>query len=264
VIRVAACGAAGRMGRLVLAEILDDPDLALAAALERPGHPEIGRDAGVLAGHPPAGVALAPLAAPLPPADVLVDFSLPEGTAALLDALEAAPVPLVTGTTGLDPALQARLLALSRRVPVVAAANFSTGVAVLLDLAARAAAALPGFDVEIVETHHRRKADAPSGTALALGRAIATARGTALQAVHGRSGRPGEREAGPIGFHALRGGDVVGDHRVLLLGEGERLELGHVAGSRLTFARGALAAARWVVGREPGLYGTREVLGLGG
>jgi 4-hydroxy-tetrahydrodipicolinate reductase len=253
-LRVGVLGATGRMGRLVLAELLDEPGVAVGAAAAR----RTGDDIGLLAGRGPAGVTTGPVA-DLAACDVVIDFSLPEALAAALPAL--AGVPLVTGTTGLPAAVQAAVDAHAATAPVVQAANFSLGVNLLLDLVRRAAAAWPEGDVEIVETHHRHKRDAPSGTALALGAAVERARGP-LAAAHGREGLVGPRPPGEIGFHALRGGDVVGEHTVWLLGDGERVSLAHGATSRRTFARGALRAARWVHGRSPGRSGMADVLGL--
>jgi 4-hydroxy-tetrahydrodipicolinate reductase len=201
-------------------------------------------------------------------ADVVIDFSSPELLRRLLemhgDALGG--VGLVVGTTGLMPEEQALLTRQAQRSPVLQAANFSVGVNLLLALAERAAAVLgDDYDVEIVEAHHRRKVDAPSGTALALGDSVASGRGVWLGDVRvdGRGGRPGERPRGEVAFHAVRGGDIVGEHSVMFIGERERIELGHVAQDRALFAEGALRAARWLAGREPGAYSMRDVLGLG-
>ena len=262
--KLAVLGATGRMGRLVVQAALEQGDVELVAAVTRAGSASIGTDAGVLAHGRACGV---PIAAVGPgcfgTADVIVDFSLPEGLAEALP--HVGERALVSGTTGLDAALVDRVREQAGRGPVLLAANFSTGVNVLQHLVAEAAAALPDYDVEIVEIHHRLKQDAPSGTALALGRAAAEARGVALDEVerHGREGRTGVRPAGEIGFHPVRGGDVVGEHTVWHAGAGERVLLGHVASSRLTFATGALRAARWLHGRPPGSYGMAHVLGLG-
>ena len=253
--RVAVLGATGHVGGLVVVGVISAADLELAAAVTRPGSPRIGDHA--------AGVPIAALGPGcFGDADVVVDFSLPDGLVEALPLLGGRP--LVTGTTGLDAAGEARLDAYAREAPVVAAANFSTGVTLLLALVARAAGTLAEYDCEIVEAHHRRKRDAPSGTALALAEAAADARRVALDAVavHGRSGQTGPRPDGQIGLHAVRAGDVVGEQTVWLAAEGERLELRHVASSRATFAQGALRAARWVVGRSPGRYGMRDVLSL--
>jgi len=189
-------------------------------------------------------------------AQVVIDFSLPQGTAELLRTVE---LPLVVGTTGLDSATEAALRAHAERHPVVWASNFSTGVNLLFELVRTASSALPDYDLEIVEMHHRHKVDAPSGTARSLAQAASEGRGSV---VHGREGHTGERPPGEIGMHALRGGDVAGEHMVYLAGPGERLQLGHLATSRRSFAEGAIRAARWVVGKPPKLYTMREVLGL--
>ncbi len=252
-ITVGVWGATGRMGRLLVAGALADPELALAHALVR-------EDAETPASL--GGVALTPLSSEaLADCEVVIDFSLPEGTERLLERIDAQA--LVVGTTGLDAALMARLADHARRAPVVYARNFSTGVTLLTELVARAAAALPGYDLEIVEMHHRHKRDAPSGTARARAEAAAGARGGALEALarFGREGETGARPDGEIGLHALRGGDVAGEHTVYLAGPGERLQLGHLATSRQAFAGGALRAARWVAGKPPGLYSMRDVLG---
>lgn len=251
------------MGQLVLGEVLDAPDLELVEAFTAPGAPELGRDAGELVGRPACGVSVSTLGGSID-ADVAIDFSHPSGLAAAVPQLGSTA--LVSGTTGLDAAATEAIDRHAARAPVILAPNFSTGVNVLLDLVTRAARALPDYDIEIVESHHKHKRDAPSGTALALGHAAAAARGRKLEdlAVHGRSGDTGERPAGQIGLHALRLGDVAGEHEVFLAGPGERIALAHLATSRATFARGALRAARWIVGRPPGRYHMADVLGLRG
>jgi 4-hydroxy-tetrahydrodipicolinate reductase len=248
--RVAVLGATGRLGRRVVAGVLAAPDLSLVAAFARGGR---GVDAGLLAGGAPCGVAVS---APGdgPAADVVIDVSLPGGLQELGGWLGVAAI--VSGVTGQDAAGVAWLDAHATRAPVLVAANFSLGVAVLADLVARATAALPDHDVEIIEAHHRHKRDAPSGTALLLAAAAGGAPMT-----FGRSGHSEGRAAG-IAVHAVRGGDIVGEHQVWLCGEGERLLLGHTATSRDTFAAGAVRAARWVVGRPPGRYQLAQVLGL--
>lgn len=244
-VRAAVLGASGRMGRLVL-EALEPGEIAAI----------VGRQPGAVGGH---RIATLDGPAPFADADVVVDFSSPDALLCALPLLGPG-VALVSGTTGLGDAHRAALADRARVAPVLHAANFSLGVAVLLDLARRAAAALPGFDVEIVEAHHRRKKDAPSGTALALAGAVRAGRGVDLALVHGREGLTGERPSDEIGMHALRGGDTVGDHTVWLAGPGERVELRHVATSRATFAAGAVRAARWLAGRPPGAYGLADVL----
>lgn len=241
--RVGLLGAAGRMGQALVGALTHGavPGLTLASAAGRGADVE-----AMLAG-----------------CDVYVDFSAPAATSAAARAAAAHRRAAVIGTTGLDAAAQAAVDALAAVAPVVVAANFSLGVTLLADLVERAARALgPGWDAEIVETHHRHKVDAPSGTALALAAAIDAGRGAAARRVDGRSGQVGARPAGDVGLHAVRGGDVVGEHTVLLLGSGERLELGHRATDRAIFARGALIAAAWVAPQPPGRYDLRDVLGL--
>lgn len=253
------------MGRRVVACAVDTPGLVVVAAVDALGSPAVGTDVGVLAGVDPLGVPVVALGPGcFGDAQVVVDFSLPAGLSAALPLLDGRA--LVSGVTGTDPALAAALDALTARSAVLVTTNFSTGVHVLVDLVRRAATALPTYDVEVVELHHRRKVDAPSGTARTLGEAAAAAHGVRLDdvAVHGREGVVGARTAPEIGMHAVRGGDIVGDHTVWLCGEGERLQLGHIATSRDTFARGALRAAGWIVGKSPGRYAMTDVLGLGG
>ena len=260
---VAILGAAGRMGRMLLSSVLAAPDLSLRVAIEYDDHPELGRDAATLVGRPPCGIPLTSLPTTCwDDVAVVVDFSLPDGTRRLLE-LER-DLPLVTGTTGLPPATRAAIGALAVRVPVVAAPNFSTGITLLTRLVAEAARLLPDYDAEIVETHHRRKRDAPSGTALRLAESVAAARSTTLEQVarFGRHGETGARPTGEIGVHALRGGDIVGRHQVMLAGDGEIITLSHSATSRMAFVQGALRAARWVVGQPAGLYGMEDVLGF--
>jgi len=249
------------MGTRLLALAGDDPGWQIAAALEHPGHPDLGRDAGLAAGLGEIGLSLA---AELPPdVEVLVDFSSPEAALARLAECRREGVPLVVGTTGLSEEQQAEMAA--GEIPVLLSANMSLGVNLLREIAVSVAQALgDDFDIEIIESHHRFKKDAPSGTALMLGRAIAEALGRDLntEAVHGRTGAVGERSRREIGFHAVRAGDIVGEHTVLFGSLGERIELRHVAHSRDTFARGALRAARFLVDQPPGLYSMKDVLGL--
>lgn len=268
--KVLIVGAGGRMG-LAMARLIAQravPGLELVAAVDRAGAPLLGQDAGVAAGVPALGVAIgADLAAGLAARpDVAVDFSSPSATAATAAQVAAAGVPWVVGTTGLGAAEQAAVAQAARKIPVVLSANMSLGVNLLYALVAQAARTLAGlrYDCEIVERHHRRKKDAPSGTALYLGEAAAQGFGWNLQdvAVDGRTGIPGERPEKEIGFHAIRGGDVVGDHTVLFAADGECIELSHRATSRDTLALGALRAAAWLPGRAPALYGMRDVLGL--
>lgn len=262
--RLAVLGASGRLGRRILA-CAHEEQISVVAAVAHQGSASLGRDAGELAGIGPSGLLLTPVGPGcFAEADVVIDVSLPEGTEEALPWLGAAA--LVTGVTGRSPSQDDAVREEASRRIVVTAANFSAGVHVLASLTARAASALPDYDIEVVELHHRRKVDAPSGTARLLVDAAAQARGQDGEAIsrHGRQGRTGQRP-GPraeIGVHALRLGDVVGEHEVWVAGEGERLRLGHVATSRDAFARGALRAARWAVGRAPGAYTMRDVLGL--
>ncbi len=255
-IGIGVCGAAGHVGQLLIQTILASEDLQLVAAFDTQS---IGNDAGHVALQEACGVPITLLeATALNACDVVVDFSLPAGTASLIQL--ASDPALVIGTTGLSAETQSALVSSTDRRAVVQAANFSTGVNILLDLVSRAARLAPQAHPEIVEMHHARKRDSPSGTAIALAESITASRGGTP--VHGRSGDCGARTAEEIGIHALRGGDVVGDHRVVLALDGERLELSHVASSRKAFSDGALTAARWVMGQPPGLYNMGDVLGF--
>lgn len=261
--RIAVLGAAGRMGRAVI-QAATAAGMPLGAAFERTGAAELGRDAGELAGIDLRGVAIsADLAVAAQDYDVLIDFTRPEATLAALDACVAAGKSMVIGTTGFTPEQQARIEQAAQHVAIVKAGNFSLGVNLCLQLLETAAAALgEDFDVEIVEAHHRHKVDAPSGTALMMGEAVALGAGKTLSehAVYERYGHTGARPKGAIGFSTVRGGDVVGDHTVMFLGEGERVEITHKASSRLNFANGAVRAAGWLLNRKPGLYSMRDVL----
>lgn len=266
-IRVVVPGAAGRMGAQILRLVAEAEDLEVAGAVERPGHPALGRDAGEVAGVGGAlGVPLTDdLAACLEAADVVVDFTSAAASLVHLDAVCRAGKAIVIGATGFTPEERAEVVRRAPEARVFLAPNMSVGVNVLLKVVADVARLLgDDFDVEIVETHHRHKKDAPSGTALALGEAVAAALGRDLAAdgTHGRHGLVGERGSREIGFHAVRAGDVVGDHTVIFGGLGERVEITHKASSRETFARGALRAARWLPGQPPGLYSMLDVLGL--
>jgi 4-hydroxy-tetrahydrodipicolinate reductase len=263
VTRIGLAGCGGRMGRLLVAEIGQTPRAQLAGGIDA-APSVIGRDLGTLAGGESLGLfATADPNDLLAASDVVIDFSVPAATSALAGSAAAAGIALVIGTTGLSAGQQAAIDAAARLVPVVQAANFSLGVNLLLALVERAAAALgPDYDIEILEMHHRMKRDAPSGTALALGGAAARARGAPLETLRSaaRDGADLARIPGSIGFAALRGGDVVGDHTVILAASGERIELTHRATDRRIFARGAVRAALWVAGRPPGIYGMQEVL----
>ena len=266
-LRIAILGCTGRMGRAVLQAMDELPGLVLSGASASAGSHSLGHDAGTAAGGGIRGVTVtADPAAALRGASVAVDFTLPEATASNLRAAAAVSCPLVIGTTGLDAATRDQIAAAAKKIPIVFAPNMSLGVNLLLGLAELAGRALDAsYDVEIFEAHHRNKKDAPSGTALALGRAVASGRGVDLDQVaeYARHGETGIRKSGAIGFSVFRGGDVIGDHTVTFAGSGERVELTHRASDRMSFARGAVRAARWIVGREPGLYSMRDVLGIG-
>ena len=253
-IRLLIHGASGHMGRSLLEALADYPQLHLVAAVANTAR----ADLGALSVLQPTQLAHAPAF------DVAVDFSAPQGLMVLGELCVSRGSALVSGTTGLDALQRQALSQWSETIPVLWAANFSLGVALLARLLHQAAAVLPDWDCEIVETHHRRKKDAPSGTALRLGEAVASARQADLSALaqHGRSGPEVLRRAGEIGFHALRGGTVVGDHRVAFFGPSEQIEFSHHAASRDVFARGALRAAHWIAHRDSGSYQMDDVLGL--
>ena len=261
VIAVGVNGAAGRMGRRLIGLIVEAEDLGLACAVEHAGSPALGLDAGEQAGVGSLGVAVAQehdLAL-----DVLIDFSSPEGTLAALSFCLLHKKPIVIGTTGFSDEQRGQIGSASHQIPCLLSPNMSVGMNLLFRLVAEVVRVLgPDYDVEIVETHHRFKKDAPSGTALRLAEGIAQARGQDLSevAVFGRQGRPGERRAEQIGIHAVRGGDVVGEHSVIFTNLGERVELVHRAHTRDCFARGALTAARFLVGQGAGLYTMADVL----
>ncbi len=264
-LRVAIAGASGRMGRALIEAVTASPDLALTGALDVAGGPEIGKDATEFLGRKSGVPVSADLRAGLVGADVLIDFTRPEGTLAHLAVCRELGVNAVVGTTGFTPAQKAEVAVHAERIAIVMAPNMSVGVNVVMKLLEVAARALDeSFDVEIVETHHKHKVDAPSGTALQMGEVIAAARGTTLEAdaVHARHGDTGVRKSGSIGFASLRGGDIVGDHTVLFAGGGERIEITHRSSSRANYAQGSLRAARFLAGRKTGLYGMAQVLGL--
>jgi 4-hydroxy-tetrahydrodipicolinate reductase len=259
--KVAVMGAAGRMGGAVIRVLAESDDLELVAAIDRSGE----GDAGLKAGAGELGVAFTDDVSAVSAADVVIDFSLPEAATALFEACLEAQISVVSGTTNLSADAEALLQELAEEVPVVQAPNFSQGVTLLFDLAARAAKlAGPAFDAEIVEMHHRHKVDAPSGTAKRLAEVVAEAKELGDDPfVHGRSGHTGARTDGEVGVMTLRGGDVVGEHTLFLAAAGERLELTHRATDRTIFARGAVRAARWVTGQAPGRYDMKSVMGLG-
>ena len=263
--RLAIAGVSGRMGRTLLEAIAADPDCALAGAVDRVDSPMTNQDAGVVYGAV-TGVPVADtIESALANAQTLIDFTRPEASLAYLDACVAHNKSMVIGTTGFDAASTARIQAAAQQIPIVFAPNMSVGVNLLMKLAELAAQVLhEGYDIEIIEAHHRHKVDAPSGTALGLGRAVANTlqRDLATCAVYGREGVTGERAPDSIGFATVRGGDIVGDHTLMFAGIGERIELTHKASSRATFAQGALRAAKWLQGQAPGLYDMRDVLNL--
>jgi 4-hydroxy-tetrahydrodipicolinate reductase len=253
------------MGRMLVEAVLASGDCRLSGALDVPGSPAIGQDAAAFLGKPCGVAVTSDLRLGLQGAQVLIDFTRPEGTLAHLAACRELGVAAVIGTTGLTPAQKAEVAAFAARLPIVMAPNMSVGVNVvfkLLDVAARALN--QGYDIEVIEAHHRHKIDAPSGTALRMGEVVAAALGRDLAqcAVYAREGVTGERDPSTIGFAAVRGGDIVGDHTVLFAGTGERIEITHRSTSRAGYAQGSLRAARFLAGRQAGLFGMDQVLGL--
>lgn len=264
--RVAIIGAAGRMGKVLIEAVDDAEGLTLGAAIVEPGSSLVGADAGEMAGIGKMGVSLvSSLDEACDAFDVLVDFTFPDLTLANARFCQEHGKAMVIGTTGMTDAEKQQLAVAAESVPVVFAPNMSVGVNVVLNLLRTAAEVLgDDYDVEIIEAHHRHKKDAPSGTALRMGEVVADALGRDLVecAVYGREGFTGERSQKEIGFETIRGGDVVGDHTVLFAGIGERIEVTHKASSRMTFAKGAVRAARWLSGRPAGLYDMQDVLAL--
>ena len=254
------------MGQSIAAVLTDDLDAHLVAAMDREGCEQIGRDMGVLIGGAPSGVCItSDVEEFLSNVEVVIDFSIPAATAKLMPLCAGQHIPMVIGTTGLDVSTRAGLERAAERVPIVFAPNYSQGINALYFLAARATELLgPAFDAEIVEIHHRHKVDSPSGTAVRLAEVVSSAKQLDPERVvsHGRSGQVGARPLEEVGVMALRGGDVVGEHTLYLVGEGERIELTHRATDRSIFARGAVRAARWVVGRPAGLYDMADVMGI--
>jgi 4-hydroxy-tetrahydrodipicolinate reductase len=265
--RLIVAGAGGRMGRTLVKAIAETNGVTLVGALEGPGSPLIGQDSGVLAGVRENRILIAAdVKMRASKADALIDFTTPQATVVLAALCAQAGIIHIIGTTGLSPADESKLKEAANSAVIVKSGNMSLGVNLLAALAKRAAKTLDeDFDVEILEMHHNRKIDAPSGTALLLGRAAAEGRGIALaeRSVRTREGEVGARKAGDIGFATLRGGTVVGDHSVIFAGPGERLELSHKAEDRMIFARGALRAALWARGRKPGIYSMADVLDIG-
>ena len=263
--RVAVAGASGRMGRMLIEAIQGSGDCVLAGALDLPGSPGLGQDAAAFLGHTSGVLITDDLHAGLQGADVLIDFTRPEGTLAHLQVCSALGVKAVVGTTGFSDAQKADIAALAQKTAIVLAPNMSVGVNVTLKLLEMAAKALAtGYDIEIIEAHHRHKVDAPSGTALKMGEVIAGALGRDLNdcAVYAREGVTGERDPSSIGFATIRGGDIVGDHTVLFAGTGERIEITHKSSSRATYAQGSLRAVRFLGNQPTGMFDMFDVLGL--
>ncbi len=264
-LKVTVAGASGRMGRMLVEAVLGSDDCTLVGALDIAGSPALGQDAGAFLGRGSGVSVSADLHGALTGADVLIDFTRPEGTLAHLAVCRELGVKAVIGTTGFTPQQRAGIAAHAERIAIVLAPNMSVGVNVMLRLLDMATRALgEGYDIEVIEAHHKHKVDAPSGTALAMGEVLAAARGVDL-ATHGvltRHGHTGERPAGAIGFATVRGGDIVGDHTVLFAGAGERIEITHRMSSRANYAAGSLHAARFVARQARGLFGMDQVLGL--
>lgn len=265
-LKVVIAGCSGRMGHALLASVFADAELVLHGALDRAGdNPALGRDAGEALGRPCGVKVTSDIDVALQGADVLVDFTRPEASMQYLHACQKAKVAMVIGTTGFTASEKIAIAEAAKNIPIVFAPNMSVGVTLLINLVEQAAKVLnEGYDIEVVEMHHRHKVDAPSGTALRLGEAAAHGLGQELKdcAVYAREGVTGEREAGKIGFATLRGGDVVGDHTVVFAGIGERVELTHKASSRATFAVGALRAGKFLADKTAGLFDMQDVLGL--
>jgi 4-hydroxy-tetrahydrodipicolinate reductase len=263
--KIAVAGASGRMGHMLIEAILNAQDATLAGALDIAGAPSIGTDAAAFLGQT-SGVAIeSEFAKGLANADYLIDFTRPEGTLKHLEYCAAHGIKMIIGTTGFDAAGKAAIAAAAEKTAIMFAPNMSVGVNVtmkLLELAAKSFS--EGYDIEIIEAHHRHKVDAPSGTAIKMGEVIAGALGRNLDdvAVYAREGVTGERDPSSIGFATIRGGDIVGDHTVLFAGIGERIEISHKSSSRVTYAHGSLRAARFLATKETGLYDMQDVLGL--
>ncbi len=266
-LKIAVAGASGRMGRMLIEAIVAAPDAVLTGALDVQGAPAVGSDAGAFSGQVTGVTIASDLATGLRDADYLIDFTRPEGTLAHAVYCAAHGIKLIIGTTGFDAAGKAAIAAAAADTAILLAPNMSVGVNVTLKLLEMAAKSMAeGFDIEIIEAHHRHKVDAPSGTALKMGEVIADALGRDLQqcAVYGREGVTGERDPSTIGFATIRGGDIVGDHTVLFAGTGERIEISHKSSSRVTYAHGALRAARFLADKPNGLFDMQDVLALKG
>jgi 4-hydroxy-tetrahydrodipicolinate reductase len=263
--KIVIAGSAGRMGRALLEVLSQAPDMQLSAALERAGSPYLGKDAGELIGMVCSVKIVSDLNVALSDSNTLIDFTRPEATLAHLAACRAANVKMVIGTTGLTAKDKDMLKAVSKDIAIVFAPNMSVGVNVTFKLLEVAAKVLnDGYDIEIIEAHHRHKIDAPSGTALRMGEVIAQTLDRDLEkvAVYGREGETGERRSDTIGFAAIRAGDIVGEHTAMFAGAGERIEIAHKASSRMTFAMGALRAVRFLADKQNGLFDMQDVLGL--
>jgi 4-hydroxy-tetrahydrodipicolinate reductase len=263
--KIAVAGASGRMGQMLVDAIRASDDCILAGALDLAGSPSIGKDAGAASGQPTGTLITADLHAGLASSQVLIDFTRPEGTMAHLKVCRELGVAVVIGTTGFTEAQKAEIAEAAQHIAIMMAPNMSVGVNVTLKLLEMAAKALStGYDIEIIEAHHRHKVDAPSGTALKMGEVIADALGRDLKdcAVYAREGVTGERDPSSIGFATIRGGDIVGDHTVLFAGTGERIEISHKSSSRATYAQGSLRAVRFLAGQKTGLFDMFDVLGL--
>jgi len=264
-LKIAVAGASGRMGRMLIDAIQNADDTLLAGALDVPGAPTVGSDAAAFLGQP-AGVPIeAELSRGLANADFLIDFTRPEGTLKHLAYCAEHGIKMIIGTTGFDDADKAAIAAAADKTAIVFAPNMSVGVNVTMKLLEMAAKSFShGYDIEIIEAHHRHKVDAPSGTALKMGEVVAGALGRDLKdvAVYAREGVTGERDPSSIGFATIRGGDIVGDHTVLFAGIGERIEITHKSASRVTYAHGSLRAARFLADKTSGLYDMQDVLGL--
>ena len=263
--RVIIVGASGRMGRMLVRAVSEAGDAELVGATERPGSGWIGQDAGVLASLPELGVTVADDLGACPDGDVIIDFTAPQATLAHAAFAAKKGMRMVIGTTGFEPGMLDMLKKTLAGVPAVMAANYSVGVNLSLELIRRAASVLgKDYDAEIFEAHHKHKVDAPSGTALAMGRALADGRGVDLDdvAVYARQGITGARERGSIGFSVVRGGNIIGEHKAMFIADEERVEINHIASDRMVFARGAVRAAAWLMDQKPGWFDMRDVLNL--
>jgi 4-hydroxy-tetrahydrodipicolinate reductase len=263
--RIGILGAGGRMGRMLIEAALKDAQIVIGAAFDISGSPAVGKTVGELVGATCDVVVGDDVAAGLANVDCLIDFTRPQGTLEHIELCRKAGVGIIIGTTGFEPEGKEKIAAAAREIPVVFAPNMAVGVNVVFKLLETAARILnEGYDIEIVEAHHRLKIDAPSGTALRMGEVVADALGRSLEecAVYGREGVTGERDPSTIGFATVRGGDIVGDHTVMFCGLGERVEVTHKASSRMPYALGSMRAARFIAGRKSGLFDMQDVLGL--